>query len=67
MQVHVIRSPAYDILIGQPFDCLTESVIRNYRNEDQTITVHDPNSSRVATISRGPPRILSSKKAVFQR
>ena len=70
MQVHIIRSPAYDILIGRPFDVLTESVVRNYRNEDQTITVHDPNSNRVATIptiSRGPPRILSSKKAVFHR
>ena len=70
MQVHVIRSPAYDILIGRPFDCLTESVIRNYCNEDQTITIHDPNSNRVATIpmiSRGPPRILSLKKAVFHQ
>ena len=23
LQVHVIRSPAYDILLGQPFDVLT--------------------------------------------
>src|SRR6266542_1060420 len=41
MQVHVIRSPVYDILIGRPFDILTESVIRNYRNKDQTIMIHD--------------------------
>jgi len=70
MQVHVIRSPAYDILLGRPFDVLTESVVRNYRNEDQTITIHDPNSSRVATIptiSRGPPRILSRKSVVFHQ
>ena len=62
MQVHVIRNPAYDILLGRPFDVLTQSVIRNFRNEDQTLTVHDPNSNRVATIPtipRGPPRILS--------
>ena len=62
MQVHVIRNPAYDILLGRPFDVLTQSVVRNFRNEDQTITVHDPNSDRVATIPtmpRGPPRILS--------
>ena len=62
MQVHVIRNPAYDILLGRPFDVLTESVVRNFRNEDQTITVHDPNSERVVTIPtshRGPPRILS--------
>ena len=68
MQVHVIRKPAYDILFGRPFDVLTESVVRNFRNEDQTITVHDPNTMRVATIptiSRGPPRIISKKKRVF--
>jgi hypothetical protein len=68
MQVHVIRKPAYDILLGRPFDVLTESVVRNFRNEDQTITVHDPNTRRVATIPticRGPPRILAKKKAVF--
>ena len=34
LQVHVIRSPAYDILLGQPFDILTESVVRNFVNED---------------------------------
>jgi len=69
MQVHVIRKPAYDILFGRPFDVLTESVVRNFRNEDQTITVHDPNTMRVATIptiSRGPPRIISKKKPVFR-
>ena len=39
MQVHVIRSPAYDILLGRLFDVLTESVVRNFRNENQTITI----------------------------
>ena len=34
LQVHVIRSPAYDILLGQPFNILTESVVRNFVNED---------------------------------
>ena len=71
MQVHVIRNPAYDILLGRPFDILTESVVRNFRNEDQTITIHDPNSDRVVmlpTTSRGPPRILSKcKKQVFRK
>jgi hypothetical protein len=69
MQVHVIRGPAYDILLGRPFDVLTESVVRNFRNEDQTITVHDPNTNQVATIPtvcRGPPKILTKKKAVFR-
>ena len=42
LQVHVIRSPAYDILLGQPFNILTESVIRNFANKDQTITICNP-------------------------
>jgi hypothetical protein len=54
MQIHIIRNPAYDILLGRPFDVLTESVIRNYCNEAQTITIHDLNSSRTATIPTIP-------------
>ncbi len=59
VQVHIIRSPAYDILLGRPFDILTESVVRNYANEDQTVTIMDPNSRRCATVPtwpRGRPR-----------
>ena len=70
LQVHVIRSPAYDILLGQPFDVLTESIVRNFKNEDQTITLHDPNTGQVTTIptiARGPPRIIKNKKQVFRK
>jgi len=59
LQIHVIRSPAYDILLGRPFDILTESVVKNFANEEQTITIRDPNSGRratIPTISRGLPR-----------
>jgi len=54
LQVHIIRSPAYDVLLGRPFDILTESVVRNFANEDQTITLHDPNTGRRATIPTLP-------------
>jgi len=50
IQVHIIRSPAYEILLGRPFDILTESVVRNFANEEQTITIFDPNSGRRATV-----------------
>jgi hypothetical protein len=50
LQVHVIRSPSYEILLGRPFDVLTESVIRNFTNEDQTITITDPNTGKKCTI-----------------
>jgi len=59
VQIHIIRSPAYDILLGRPFDVLTESVVRNFANEDQTITIFDPNTGRRATVPtspRGRPR-----------
>jgi hypothetical protein len=65
MQVHVIRSPAYDILLGRPFDVLTESVVRNFANEDQTITLHDPNSGQritVPTLPRGTRAIKLTEK-----
>ena len=50
MQAHVINSTAYDVLLSRPFDILTESIIRNFANEDQTITIHDPNSGKHITI-----------------
>ena len=43
LQVHVIEDPAYDILLGRPFDVLTKSSVKNYHNKDQTITITNPN------------------------
>ncbi|KAJ7360673.1 hypothetical protein DFH08DRAFT_1030769 [Mycena albidolilacea] len=59
LQVHVVRNPAYDILLGRPFDVLTQSVVRNFADENQTITICDPNTGKVTTVPtvpRGPPR-----------
>jgi hypothetical protein len=56
LQVHIIRNPAYDILLGRPFDVITQSVIQNFANEQQTITISDPNSGKkkaIPTIPRG--------------
>ncbi|KAI9059924.1 hypothetical protein FKP32DRAFT_1679458 [Trametes sanguinea] len=50
LQVHVIRNAAYDMLLGRPFDMLTKSVVKNFENEDQTITIRCPNTGQVATI-----------------
>src|SRR6266704_5574217 len=49
-QVHVIQLPMYDILLGRPFDVLTELGIKNFRNEDQIITITDPHTSYVLTV-----------------
>ena len=34
LQVHVLCAPAYDILLGRPFDVLTQSVVRNFSDEN---------------------------------
>ncbi|KAI0350740.1 hypothetical protein OH77DRAFT_1569950 [Trametes cingulata] len=54
LQVHVIRHAAYDMLLGRPFDVLTKSVVKNFANEDQTITIRCPNTGQVATIPTIP-------------
>ncbi len=68
MQVHIIRAPAYDVLLGRPFDILTESIVRNHRNEDQTITITDPNTGQVVTVPtlpRGSVRFTGHDQAGF--
>ncbi|KAJ6567928.1 hypothetical protein DFH09DRAFT_918330, partial [Mycena vulgaris] len=59
LQVHIVRNPAYDVLLGHPFHVLTQSIVRTFANEDQTITICDPNTGKIATVPtvpRGPPR-----------
>ncbi|KAF8258332.1 hypothetical protein EI94DRAFT_1622905, partial [Lactarius quietus] len=50
LQVHILRLPAYDILLGRPFNILTQSIVRNYQDENQTIMISDPNTSKKATV-----------------
>ncbi|KAJ7048551.1 hypothetical protein C8F01DRAFT_1267051 [Mycena amicta] len=60
LQIHVVRNPAYDILLERPFDVLTQSIVHNYSNGDQTLTIQDPNTGNtitVPTIPRGSSRI----------
>ena len=54
VQFHIVQNPAYNVLLGQPFDILVESIVWNYSNEDQTITIHDPNSRRIVTVPTFP-------------
>ena len=50
LQVHIIGSVAFDILLGQPFDILTKSIICNFSDKDQTLTIKDPNTGRIVTV-----------------
>ena len=43
LQVHIIRNAAYDVLLGRPFDCITQLVVQNSRDGQQLITLTDPN------------------------
>ena len=61
LQIHIVRKPAYDILLGRPFDVLTRSLVQNFTDGNQTITIHDPNSAYVVTIptfQRNRPRFV---------
>ena len=62
MQVQVVRDPAYDILLGRPFDVLCNTVVTNVGNH-QTIRITDPNRDdgsestlTLATLKRVPVR-----------
>jgi hypothetical protein len=58
LKIHIIRSPAYNIFLGRPFNVLTESTVKNLPNEDQTITIVDPNtkcSITIPTLPQTPP------------
>lgn len=62
LQVHVIERVAYKVLLGRPFDTITESQSNNYRDGSQTLTLTDLNTGEkcvMATHERGkPPTVL---------
>jgi hypothetical protein len=62
VQAHVICNPAYNVLLGRPFNVLTASHIKNYRDKSQTITITNPNSGKmvsIPTVPRGQPHFKS--------
>ncbi|KNZ78117.1 hypothetical protein J132_01641 [Termitomyces sp. J132] len=54
LQIHVLQSPAYDILLGHPFDVLTCSMINTLSDVKTTITITDPNTGQRCTIPTFP-------------
>lgn len=66
LQVHILRHPAYTILLGRTFDTLTKSAIQNEADGTATMKIIDPNSDRkavVPTFERGKgPRKFSTEK-----
>ena len=68
LQVHIMSSLAYKVLLGQLFDIITESLVKNEKYGGQTLTLTDPNTGEqcvMHTCERGKiPEIL--KRAVKQ-
>lgn len=61
LQVHIIKNPAYKVLLGRPFEVLTGSTIQNSIDGSQLITLTDPNTQKrhvVPTFARGTIRQL---------
>lgn len=62
LQIHILTNPAYKVLLGRPFDTVTESLVKNERDGNQTLTLTDPNTGercQMHTYERGKvPEIL---------
>ncbi|KAF7364551.1 Integrase catalytic domain-containing protein [Mycena venus] len=61
LQVHIIKTPAYKVLLGRPFDVLTASNIANSTDGGQILTLTDPSTHKrvvVPTFPRGQKRQL---------
>ena len=63
LQIHIIRDPAYQVLIGRPFDLLTKSRVETMEDGSQIVTITDPNTGKrcaIPTFDRGKYKRRSS-------
>ena len=72
LQVHVISKVAYKVLLGRPFDTITESEVKNSRDGSQSLTLTDLNTGErcvMHTHERGKPPVVMQRPAKqdFQR
>ena len=44
LQVHAMERPAYKVLLGRPFDTITESEVKNAKDGGQSLTSTNPNT-----------------------
>ena len=62
LQIYVIEKVAYKVLLGRPFDTITESVVKNSKDGSQSLTLTDLNTGQhcgMNTHERGkPPFVL---------
>jgi len=72
LQVHVINKVAYKVLLGRPFDTITESEIKNSKDGSQSLTLTDLNTGErcvMHTHARGTQPVVMQRpsKQDFQR
>ena len=64
LQVHVIERVAYKVLLGRPFDTITESEVKNSKDGSQSLTLTDLNTGErcvMHTHERGKPPMVLQK------
>jgi hypothetical protein len=71
LQIHIMDKPAYQVLLGRPFDSITESLVKNDRDGSQRLTITDPNTGlrcTMATHERGkrPSKLEKFENLDFQ-
>ncbi|KAE9391347.1 hypothetical protein BT96DRAFT_832182, partial [Gymnopus androsaceus JB14] len=54
LQVHIVNSPTYNVLLGRPFEMLTQAQTQSFLSGNQHITLTNPNTKRIITISTIP-------------
>ena len=71
LQVHVMKNPAYKVLLGRPFDAITESIVKNEKDGGQSLILTDPNTGErcvMHTHERGKvPNVMKKPTTDFQR
>ncbi|KXN92718.1 hypothetical protein AN958_12396, partial [Leucoagaricus sp. SymC.cos] len=50
LQVHILPNPPYQVLLGRPFDVLTQSQVQNTMDGGQTLILTNPNTSKRAVV-----------------
>jgi hypothetical protein len=66
LQIYILSSPAYKVLLGRPFDTITESLVKNKRDGSHTLTLTDPNSVKcIRTRGESPRDLEESSKVGF--
>jgi CBS domain-containing protein len=65
LQLHVVDNAPFQILLGRPFDVLTESMVQNFPDGDQVLTITCPNTGTrcaIPTYRRGEHKSLKTQR-----